>query len=171
MSTPEAGVADTTVRIGLLMEAVESQRALVGQALEQLHEHTAGLDAVVRDEVRAVLVQELHALFEETQRTVGLLRSAGRATRGRQLAFGVIVSVLAAAIPLGLDAWVLPSRAEVEALRVARAELGTTLARLAQQGGRMQLRRCGAAARLCVRIDRGAPLYGESADYAIVKGY
>ena len=36
MSTPEPAVADSTVRIGLLMEAVESQRALVGHALEQL---------------------------------------------------------------------------------------------------------------------------------------
>ena len=171
MSTPEAAVADTTVRIGLLMEAVESQRALVGHALEQLQEHAAGLDAVVRDEVRAVLTQELHALFEETQRTVALLRRAGRATRLRQLAFGAAVSALAAAIPLGLTAWMLPSRAEIEGLRAARTELSASLARLAQQGGRMQLRRCGAAARLCVRIDRGAPLYGESADYAIVRGY
>jgi hypothetical protein len=171
MNTPEAAVADATVRIGLLMEAVESQRALVGHALEQLQEHTAGLDAVVRDEVRAVLAQELHALCEETQRTVGLLRSAGRATRLRQLAFGAAVSALAAAIPLVLCAWMLPSRAEVEGLRAARTELSASLARLAQQGGRMQLRRCGAAARLCVHIDRGAPLYGESADYAIVKGY
>ena len=65
----------------------------------------------------------------------------------------------------------LPSRAEIEGLRAARTELSASLARLAQQGGRMQLRRCGAAARLCVRIDRGAPLYGESADYAIVRGY
>lgn len=171
MTTPETTVADTTVRIGLLMEAVESQRALVGHALEQLQEHTAGLDAVVRDEVRAVLMQELQALFEETQRTVALLRSAGRAPRLRQLAVGALLGVLAAAIPLGLAAWMLPSRAEVEGLRAARTELSASLARLAQQGGRMQLRRCGAAARLCVRIDRGASLYGESADYAIVKGY
>jgi hypothetical protein len=171
MSTPEAAVADTTVRIGLLMEAVESQRALVSSALEQLQQHTAGLDAIVRDEMRAVLAQELHALFEETQRTVALLHSAGRAMRLRQLTFGSAAAALAAAIPLGLSAWMLPSRTEVEGLRAARAELSADLTRLAQQGGRLQLRRCGAAARLCVRIDRAAPVYGESADYAIVKGY
>jgi len=170
MSTPEA-VAESTVRMGLLMEAVESQRALAGQALQALQQHTAGLDAVVRDEVRAVLAEELHALFEETQRTVAQLRSAGRTARVRQLALGAAAGTLAAAIPLGLSAWVLPSRAEVEGLRAARAQLSADLARLAQQGGRMQLRRCGAAARLCVRIDRAARLYGESADYAIVQGY
>jgi hypothetical protein len=62
MSTPEAAVADTTVRIGLLMEAVESQRALVSSALEQLQQHTAGLDAIV-------------SLNDERRPAVGRLRS------------------------------------------------------------------------------------------------
>jgi len=35
----------------------------------------------------------------------------------------------------------------------------------------VQLRHCGAARRLCVRVDRGAPLYGEAADFLVVKGY
>ena len=47
----------------------------------------------------------------------------------------------------------------------------TDIARLTQQGGHVELRRCGAARRLCVRVDRGAPMYGEAADYLVVKGY
>ena len=70
-----------------------------------------------------------------------------------------------------ISAGMLPSRTEVEGLRAALAELSANLTRLAQHCGRLQLRRCGAAARLCVRIDRAAQVYGESADYAIVKGY
>jgi hypothetical protein len=35
----------------------------------------------------------------------------------------------------------------------------------------MELRRCGDAQRLCVRVDRSAPAYGAGADFFIVKGY
>ena len=42
--------------------------------------------------------------------------------------------------------------------------------RLEQQGGRIDWRHCGEAARLCVRVDRKAPTYGEKADYYVVAG-
>jgi len=169
MSTPEA--ADATVRIGLLLEAVESQRALAAAALAQLAQHTAGLDSVEREEIRATLAEELGALGEEGRRTAARLREATRAVQLRHLAWGVVVAVLSTGLPLALAAWLLPSRAEVAALRQTRAELSATVARLAAQGGRAQLRRCGSAARLCVRIDRAAPSYGEHGEFAVVQGY
>jgi hypothetical protein len=33
------------------------------------------------------------------------------------------------------------------------------------------LRHCGDTSRLCVRIDRRAPVYGEQSDYLVVRGY
>jgi hypothetical protein len=35
----------------------------------------------------------------------------------------------------------------------------------------LDVRTCGASARLCVRVDRNAPAYGPGADYLVVKGY
>jgi hypothetical protein len=162
---------DLTVRIGLLMEAVESQRALASAALEQLQGHVAGLDAVVRDEIRAVLAEELHTLAAEGERAVLSLRRAARAANLRLAVWTAAVSAVAVAVPLGLCAWLLPTRADVAGLRATRDELAANVLRLAQQGGRAQLRRCGTGQRLCVRIDRAAPAYGEGADYLIIKGY
>src|SRR5204863_4608 len=65
----------------------------------------------------------------------------------------------------------LPSHAEVAAVRATRSELSSNVALLIQQGGRVELRHCGAARRLCVHVDRGAPTYGEASDYLVVKGY
>jgi hypothetical protein len=67
--------------------------------------------------------------------------------------------------------WVLPSPATIAALRAQQAALSQNVARLTQLGGKAQWRSCGEAARLCVRVDRGAPVYGEKADYYVVKGY
>ena len=49
------------MKLGLLMEAAQAQQGLAAQALERLREHTAGLDAVVREEIRATLIEELQA--------------------------------------------------------------------------------------------------------------
>ena len=42
---------------------------------------------------------------------------------------------------------------------------------LERQGARAQWRRCGETGRLCVRIDRHAPIYGEHGDYYVLHGY
>jgi hypothetical protein len=154
--------------MGLLMEAVESQREQAAAALERLERHAAGLDAVVREQIRATLTEEL---TEEGRRAAHSLRGAGQAANRRVLAWSIGSAALAAAIPLGISTWLLPTPAEVAALRATRDQLTANLTRLTEQGGRVQLRRCGAAGRLCVRIERAAPAYGDGADYAIVKGY
>jgi hypothetical protein len=66
---------------------------------------------------------------------------------------------------------VLPSRAELTALRLKRDEMNMSLQRMQQLGGHVDWRRCGAAGHLCVRVDRKAPTYGENADYFVVEGY
>ena len=51
-----AGAEEETLKIGLLMEAVQAQQTLATSMLERLREHTAGIDAIVREEIRATLV-------------------------------------------------------------------------------------------------------------------
>lgn len=162
---------DVTVRIGLLMEAVESQRTLVSAALQQLQQHSAGLDAVVRDEIRATLGEELRTLAQEGERAAQSLRCVGRAAHLRLTAWTCGITALAGAIPLALCWWLLPTRADVAALRATRDELAANVTHLTQQGGRVQLRRCGSAQRLCVRVERDGRTYGEGSDYVIVRGY
>jgi hypothetical protein len=67
--------------------------------------------------------------------------------------------------------WLLPSQSELATLRSKRDELASNVARLEQRGGRIDLRRCGGTDRLCVRVDRKAPVYGEAADYFVIRGY
>lgn len=171
MSTPEPGLPDGTVRIGLLLEAVEAQRALGSRQLHALQQLLDGLDEQVRAEIRLTLSEELRALSEEAQRAAAALRAGARALTLRQALYSAVLASLCAGLPLLLCLALLPTRSEVAALAATRAQLGGEVARLAQQGGRSQLGRCGAAARLCVRIDRTAPFYGEHGDFAVLQGY
>ena len=171
MSGRRPAVEDLTLKLGLLMEAAETQQALAGAALERLREHTAGLDAIVREEIRGTLIEELSALGEDSARAAQCLRGLKRVATLRVAAWSVGITALSAAIPFGVAWWLLPTRADIAALRGTRAELAGNIARLGEQGGHIELRHCGAARRLCVRVDRGAPTYGEAADYLVVKGY
>ena len=175
MSPPEPGsgvpVHESTVQLGLLAEAIEAQRTTVATALERLQEHTRGLDTIVREEIRATLIEEWRGLAEDSSRAADALRNLKRAASLRFAAWTVALMTLAVAIPLGLTWWMVPTRTELEGLRRVRDELSANVAQLSAQGGGLQLRRCGAAQRLCVRVDRSAPSYGEGADYLVVKGY
>ncbi len=162
---------DLSLKLGLLMEAAEAHQALAEVALERLREHTGGLDAIVREEIRSTLTEELSALGEDSRRAAQGLRALKQAASLRLAAWSAGVTALSAAIPFGAAWWLLPSRAEIATLRATRDELTTHIARLTQQGGKVELRQCGAARRLCVRVDHGAPPYGETSDFRVVKGY
>jgi hypothetical protein len=163
--------SEETVKLGLLMEAAATHQALATGALERLREHTAGIDAVVREEIRHTLLEELHALSDDCHHARDALLEVGRAARRRFAWLSAVTLMLAAAVPAAVLAWWLPSPAEIAALREGRAQLSANLARLAEQGGRVQLRRCGSEQRLCVRIDHAAPAYGEGGEFRIVQGY
>jgi hypothetical protein len=166
-----AQLEDDTLRVGLLMEAAQAQQALATSALERLREHTAGLDAIVREEIRATIVEEMHALAEDSGRAAEALRGLRRAASWRFGAWSTLIFAISALVPLGLAQWWLPSHAELDALAAQRDQLTTNLRQLTEQGGQIEIRHCGRAQRLCVRIDRSAPPYGEAADFRIVKGY
>jgi hypothetical protein len=83
--------------------------------------------------------------------------------------FGIVSAC--SLVPTVLTWMLMPSRAQMAQARQSLDQLSAGIARLSREGGRMDLRHCGEANRLCVRVDRKTPLYGENADYAVVKGY
>ena len=162
---------DDTLKVGLLMEAAHAQQALADTALERLNAHLRDLDTVVRDEIRHTLVEELQIVISETKRSAEALRRLRRSANLRIGLWSLGLTVVCSAIPLGLAGWLLPSAGEVSALRAKKDDLASAVARLEQRGARVDLRRCGGGNRLCVRVDRKAPVYGEAGDYLVVKGY
>jgi hypothetical protein len=164
-------VQDETLKLGLLMEAAHAQQTLAESSLEKLKVHVEGLDDIVRDEIRRSLVEEIQVLGSESQRAAEALRRLERSANARVAGWTVGLTLVCSAIPLLAQWWFLPSQSELSGLRARRDELTSSIARLEQHGGRVDLRRCGGTDRLCVRVDRGAPVYGEAGDYFVVKGY
>jgi hypothetical protein len=162
---------DDTLKIGLLMEAAQAQQALAETALANLKGHMSTLDDVVRGEIRHALVEELHALGMESQHAAESLRRLARAANARMALWSTGLTLLCTAIPMGCQWWLIPSPSEIAAIRLERDQLAANVTRLAERGGRIELRRCGGTDRLCVRVDRKAPAYGEAGDYVVVKGY
>lgn len=162
---------DLAVRAGLLLEPVERLQREADAAVERLAALSRELEQVVRDEIRAAFVEEFEALGAASRRAGEALDAVRRTASMRLAAWAVAVVASCAVVPLGLARAILPSRAEVERLRGERDALAADVARLAHQGGRIDLRRCGAAGRLCARVDRSAPAYGSDRDYFVLEGY
>ncbi|HEX4377106.1 MAG TPA: hypothetical protein VHZ99_08145 [Steroidobacteraceae bacterium] len=169
MSAPAVG--EETVSIGLLLEAAQSQQQLVETSLRRLQGHTATLDDVVRDTVRRTIVAEFGALGEHCSQAIDSVRRAGRAATLRSLWTGAVLTGVTAAMAILAVRYCVPSRAQIAALRMQQAVLQENVARLIQSGGRIDLQRCGETHRLCVRVDRHGPSFGEHGDYLVVEGY
>jgi hypothetical protein len=130
-----------------------------------------GMDQVIRQEIRGALAEEFQALGGASRRAAEALETVRRAASVRMALWAVAVVLACASMPV-IVAWsVLPSRAQLEQLRAERDRLQENIALLARRGGNLDLRRCGPAGRLCVRIERSTPAYGPQADYLVAKGY
>jgi hypothetical protein len=162
---------DTTLQLGLLMEAAQTHQKAAESALRKLKSSTTELASQLREEVRTVLTEQLRALASDSNRAAAALRQVQRAANVRALVWSLGITGLCSAIPVLLACWLLPSRSEIASLRARRDELTTKIASLEERGGRIDLRHCGKGARLCVRVDRKAPTYGEQSDYLVVRGY
>ena len=171
MTERTAALDEATMKVGLLMESAQAHQKLAEGQLERLRVHTQDLDSVVRDEIRRTLVEELQALTAEATRATRALQKIRGAASLRGIALSLAAAVLCTLAPIGLARWALPSAAEIATLRVRRDELSANLSKLEQEGGRIDWRRCGEARRLCVRVDRKAPTYGDKADYFVIAGY
>jgi hypothetical protein len=132
---------------------------------------TRGIDQVVRQEIRGALAEEFQALGGASRRAAEALEAVRRAASVRLALWVVTVALACASMPV-IIAWsVLPTRAQLERLRAERDQLEGNIALLERRGANIDLRRCGPASRLCVRIERSTPAYGSQADFLIVKGY
>jgi hypothetical protein len=171
MSERAAALDDATLKVGLLMESAQAHQKLAEGQLERLRAHTQDLDGVVRDEIRRTLVEELQALTAEATRATRALEKIQGSGALRGAVLSGAAAVLCTLGPIGVARWALPSAAEIAVLRARRDDLSANLARLEQQGGRVDWRRCGEQRRLCVRVDRKAPTYGDKADYYVIEGY
>ncbi|MGA2562428.1 MAG: hypothetical protein ABSF96_02595 [Steroidobacteraceae bacterium] len=170
MSSP-VPLDDEAMKLGLLMETTQTQQRLIASSLNQLEAHTHGLDGIVREQIRRTLAEEVGALVEESARAVRLLQALKQAARLQFASWTVLAAVLVSVSSM-LGVWCLvPSTAEISALRTKQQQLMAAIYTLEQRGGRIDLRRCGTSDRWCVRVDRQAPTYGEQSDYYVVKGY
>jgi hypothetical protein len=171
MTERSVSLDDATLKVGLLMESAQAHQKLAEGQLERLRVHTQDLDGIVRDEIRRTLVEELRALSAEASRATRALEKVRGAGALRGAAWSLAAAVLCTAVPIGVARWALPSAAEIATLRARRDELSASLAKLEREGGRIDWRRCGETRRLCVRVDRRAPIYGDKADYFVIEGY
>jgi len=162
---------DSAMKLGLLLESAHAHQALAETALEKLRAHAGELGNIARDEIRATLIEELHALGDDCHRATETLRRLRHVADLRVALWTLGMAALACAVPLAAAWWLLPSRSEIGSLSTRRDALEASVARLKAEGGQIELRRCGSAQRLCVRIDRGSGSYGEAGDFLIVKGY
>lgn len=89
---------DEEIKLGFLMEAAQTHQQLAESALENLEQHTRGLDAVVRQEIRRTLIEELRAVHEESERTANALRRVRRALTAHRFWWSVVFPALSAAI-------------------------------------------------------------------------
>lgn len=168
---PAVEPLEEVTRLGMLMESAHVQQQLADAALARLEAHTKGLDAVVRSEIRETFTVECVALEEEIQKTAAALRRLQRILDRRAAAWTVAIVALLGSALIGAIEYAVPSVADIQKLRSERAALSLQLRHLADAGARLELRRCGDQARLCVRVDRSAPSYGAAADFLVVKGY
>jgi hypothetical protein len=171
MNDRAQGVDNATLKLGMLMESAQAHQQLAETHLERLRAHTRDLDGVVRDEIRRTLVEELRLLTAETGRATEALRKIRRGTGVRVGLWSVAIALLCTGIPIAILRWALPSASDIATLRTRRDELAANVASLERRGGRIEWRQCGEKLRLCVRVDRKAPIYGEMADYYVVAGY
>jgi hypothetical protein len=159
-----------SVKLGLLIEASQTQQKFAEAAIETLNKQTQGVEALVRDQIQHALADGLKSLHVETKGAVEALQRVKRTANARTALWALGVTGAAASIALFVGWWVLPTSTEIAALRNERDELVSNIAILNQRGARADLRRCGTG-HLCVRVDLRAPRYGESSDYLIIKGY
>jgi hypothetical protein len=162
---------EQTMKLGLLVETAETHQELVGAMLAKLQQHTEGLDAAVREEIRQTLLDELRGVHSETQRAVQALRRIQRAANLRVVLWSVGITAMSAGASVAVAWWWLPSPTEIQGLRQQRDELRAGVERLSKYGARADLQHCGDEHRLCVRVDLKAGSFGQHEDYFVVDGY
>ncbi len=161
----ELSMEAAPVDLSQILASVHAQQSKIHGVLATIDSRSRDLDTTVGEAVQRALADS--AGIRAADRLSQVHRATGR--RFARWSFGVVSAC--ALVPTLLSWALLPSRAQVLQARQALEQLNAGVAQLTRQGGRIELRRCGDANRLCVRVDRKSPFYGENADYIVIKGY
>src|SRR5579863_9601311 len=102
MNSPSLRMDETTVKFGLLMESAQAHQKLAETHLDKLRAHTQDLDAVVRDEIRRTLIEELQMLTSESRRAAEVLRRIRHSTGLRVAVSSLAVAILCTGIPFAI---------------------------------------------------------------------
>jgi hypothetical protein len=151
--------------MGRILETVHAQQSQLYDMLASLETRSRDLDASVGEAVQRALTQP--AGLRATEKLAQVQRAA--TTRYARWSFGVVSGC--ALVPALLSWMLMPSRTQLLQSRQSYEQLLAGVAQLSHEGGRIELRHCGAANRLCVRVDRKSPFYGESGDFMVLRGY
>ena len=159
---------EMAMKLGLLLESAQAQQAMAESLASNLRAHIEGMDAVVREEIRRTVVQELGAVVSEASRAADALRRIGRTGVTRHALWATALTLACVLAPLPIVRWSMPSAAELSALEARRDRLTENVAALVRRGGALELKECGREPRVCVRVDRSAPAYGAGSDFYVV---
>jgi hypothetical protein len=153
------------VEIGRILETVHAQQSQLHGMLATLNSRARDLDSTVDEAVQRAFMDAAGLRAAEK------LTQVHRATGIHFARWSFAIVSACALVPAALSWMLMPSRTQLLQARQTADQLAAQVALLSREGGRIDLRHCGEARRLCVRVDRKTPLYGENADYMILKGY
>lgn len=154
-----------TTSLKQMLESMHARQSEIHGMLANLDTRAREFDSTVGDAVQRAFMDA--AGLRAAQKLSQVHRASGM--RFARWSFGIVSAC--ALIPAVLSWMLMPSPGQVQQARQTLEQLSARATQLTREGGRMELRHCGAANRLCVRVDRKAPLYGDSADYMVVMGY
>ena len=161
----ELSMEATPVDLSQILATVHAQQSQIHGVLATLDSRARDFDTTLGEAVQRALADAAGMRAAETLSQV----HRRTALRFAHWSFGVVSAC--ALVPTLISWALLPSRTQLLQARETLAQLSAGVAQLSGEGGRIDLRHCGAANRLCVRVDRKSPAYGESADYMVLKGY
>jgi hypothetical protein len=161
----ELSVEATPVDLNQVLATVHAQQSQIHGVLATLDSRSRDLDATVVEAVQRALADA--AGIRAAEKLSQVHRATG--IRFARWSFGIVSAC--ALVPTILSWALLPSRAQLLQARQTQEQLSAGVEQLSRQGGRIELRHCGAANRLCVRVDRSSPFFGEHADFMVLKGY
>jgi len=161
----DLSTATAPVDLGRVLETVHAQQSQIHGMLATLDARSRDLDSTMGEAVQRAFMDA--AGLRAAEKLSQIHRATGM--RFALWSFGIVSAC--SLVPTVLTWMLMPSRAQVTQARQSLDQLSAGIARLSREGGRMDLRHCGEANRLCVRVDRKAPFYGGNADYAVVRGY
>lgn len=176
LEAQRAGLAQTVEQARAAvreMETAGKASALIIEKATRLavSEAVSGALVAVRDETAQTLggsvkpaVNALEGVTGRAEQAEQRLSQAAASFSWQWGALWAGTAALLLAVVLGIVLLVVPSPAEIAALRAE-------VANLEARGGKATLTVCGDKKRLCAEIDTSAPEYGERGQFRVLKGY